>query len=91
MNNPKEFIECECGTHLLQVVSDIEETNPKLHSFYLAVYLYGYHTPLSWRYRWRYIWRLLRGKELYDDQITMTPEEAKKLSDFITRHLPTTP
>jgi hypothetical protein len=76
----KIIIECECGTHLLQVVSDKQDG---FHSFYFA--MFGYGTQRNFWRRVKYAWLMFRDKA-YSDQLIFTPEEAKKLCDFIKTH-----
>ena len=94
----KEFIECECGAHVLQISTDVEyfdSTNSDVkpgrtrfrQEFWLAMFSYGnYHKRLSvWR-RLRIIWNYLRTGKMHEDQIIMEPEEAKKLANFINNN-----
>jgi hypothetical protein len=87
MTEDKVVIECECGTHLLQVTNWIEETNPKFQSFYLAMFNYGKYSR-SFKERLKMAWSILRKGDPYDDQLTLEPSEAKKLADFINSNLP---
>src|ERR1035437_5537579 len=90
----KEYIECECGTHILQVtylldVVDREEVAGTdqiktyfYESFQLAVFGYGKQTDKVFKriiIGLKYIWT---GK-MFADQITLEPKEANKLINFI--------
>jgi hypothetical protein len=86
----KIVIECECGSHLLQVVSDVEENAvPDIaHRYFIALFNYGYNNVTTWKHRLRVCWRVLTKGEPYDDQLVLTPDEAKKLADFINSTQP---
>lgn len=95
MENRKEYIECECGTHILQVSTDIEIYENGINNvvtdktrvnqtYYLAMYNYGYREAAGWKERLIVTWKYLRTGKMYSDQIVMTPDEAQKLTKFIT-------
>ena len=86
----KEIIECECGTHLLKVVSDVDittfETGKKRYSqtFYMAMFYYGIESNLmSFSRRLKLAWKIIKTGKNHDDQMCLTPLEAIKLSEFI--------
>jgi hypothetical protein len=79
----KIVIECECGTHLLQVICDDDDG---FLSFNLAMFGYG-NQRLTWRRRLHYAWRSLIGKSPYGDQITLNTSEASSLSTFIIKNI----
>jgi hypothetical protein len=87
----KSFIECECGTHLLQITHEVEyfeDTKTKStrvrQEFQLAMFTYGtYHKKPGLRERLRVIWNYFRTGKMHSDQILMTVDEAQKLADFI--------
>lgn len=86
----KEVIECECGTHLLKVISDVDittcDTGNKRYSqtFYLALFYYGIESNLmSFSKRLKLALKILRTGKNHDDQMCLTPLEAVKLSEFI--------
>jgi hypothetical protein len=92
--NKKTVIECECGTHMLQVQSDVdyfEDTSDKIRfrqEYYLAMFYYGIESgKLKWWKRlpiaFKYIWT---GK-MFSDQLCLSPNEASKLSTFINETL----
>ena len=89
--NKKVVIECECGTHLLKVKSEVEYFQDTISSkvrfrqeYHLAMFYYGIDSD---KHRWwdriviacRYIWS---GK-MFSDQLCLSPDEAIKLSTFI--------
>jgi hypothetical protein len=84
----KTIVECECGTHLLQVQSDTDYYVNKdgskqvRQSIYLMMFGYGNQKPPFWS-RLSIAWKYIKTGKLYADQLTLTPEEAKKLADFI--------
>ncbi len=93
--NKKITIECECGTHMLQVESNIEtgsyipeQENEaiRFQSIYLAMFHYGNCKP-SLLERIKRAFKVLKTGELYADQITLTPSEATKLRDFLTENI----
>jgi len=93
----KIFIECECGTHLLQVTNDVEifdsinsvTDKPRVRQeFELAMFTYGtYHSKPSFWERLRIIWNYLKTGRMYSDQLILSPDEAKKLADFINENI----
>lgn len=88
----KLYVECDCGTHVLQVVSSIESHEGYLENmepcvglsqdYNFAIFKWG-KPQRDWRYRLRIIWRVLVKGTPYDDQLTLSPENANKLADFI--------
>lgn len=89
--NKKIFIECECGTHLLQVTNDVEFFNDNKQvrqEFWLAMFVYGtYHKKPSLYERIRIIWNYLRTGKMHEDQLILHPDEAQKLADFINENI----
>lgn len=93
----KIFIECECGTHLLQVTNDVEifdSTNsvtdkPRVRQeFWLAMFVYGtYHKKPSFWERLRIIFNYLKTGKMHEDQLILHPDEAQKLADFINENI----
>lgn len=87
----KIVIECECGTHLLHVQSDIDqyEVNvPPVQTFYLSMFYYGIENhKRKWRQRLKIAFNYLKTGKMFSDQLCLTPSEAKKLSDFINNNL----
>lgn len=89
------WVECECGTHVIRVstdteiyengIDDVVTDKPRIHqTYYLAMFNYAEHKPDSWWKRIRTSWRYMRTGKMHGDQIVMTPQEAYKLSKFIT-------
>jgi hypothetical protein len=89
----KTVIECDCGTHLLQVQSEVDyyEDSDKTRfrqEYYLAMFYYGIESSkTNWWNRvviaCKYLWT---GK-MFSDQLCLSPEEALKLSSFINETL----
>ena len=94
----KIVIECECGCHMMKVTSEVEffektdQGQPFYQSFDLAMFNYG-NQRRNILGRLRIAWNYLRTGEMHKDQISMTPDEAKLLSDFIINNTvkPVTP
>jgi hypothetical protein len=93
----KIFIECECGTHLLQVTNDVEifdSTNsvtdkPRVRQeFWLAMFSYGtYNKKPSFWERMRIVWNFLKTGKMHEDQLILHPDEAQKLANFINENI----
>ena len=84
-NIPEEkFILCDCGCELLKMSMDAEEDR----YIYLAIYTYGqYHPkPNLWR-RLKYSFNHLRTGKIYGDQIVLTSEKAKEISEWINKNI----
>lgn len=86
----KTTIDCDCGTHMLKVQSEVDyhgENNERFHQdFYLAMFNYGSGSA-GWKHRIKVAWRVLTKGEPYADQMVLNPDEARKLSEFISTHL----
>lgn len=88
----KEIIECECGTHLLQIISDsdiytVKSGKKVVHqTFYLAMFNHGNQKKSFWE-KLKIAWGYLRTGKTFTDQLCMNPKEAKKLADFININL----
>lgn len=93
----KIFIECECGTHLLSVISDVEifdSTNsntdrPRVRQeFDFAMFSYGNYNkkPSFWR-RLGIIFNYLKTGKMHEDQLILSADEAQKLADFINDNI----
>lgn len=85
-------INCDCGAHMLKIQSEKDfytaESGEELmnHEFYLAMFQYGMGKDGLWR-RFKVMWNYLRTGKYFSDQLCMTPDEAKKLTDFIRKNL----
>src|ERR1035437_391259 len=89
----KVIIECDCGTHMLQVQSEIDfyptEGSDIIHyrqEFYLAMFSYGNMKDTIWR-RIKIAAKYLCTGKMHADQLCLKPEEAKKFSDFVVENL----
>jgi hypothetical protein len=78
----KTIIECECGTHLLQVEAEAEFEGSL--TFYLAMFNYGNQKQTFFR-RLKNAWRCLKGVP-FADQLVLNDLEAAKLQDFIQKN-----
>ena len=94
LEQKKLYVECECGTHLLQVTSDVEtfddkETNTKRfrQEFWLAMFEYGYHEKLNFWKRLCIGWNYLKTGKMHEDSLILSPDEAKKLALFIVDNI----
>ena len=91
----KILIECECGTHLLQVTSDVEYFDDKQAStkrvrqeFWLAMFTYGtYHIKPRFFEKLKIAWNYFKTGKMHEDQIILHPDEAQKLVNFINDNL----
>jgi len=95
----KIIIECECGTHLLVVQSEIDyphgidvdydkEHRRYIQSFDLAMFNYGNYSekPGFWR-RLGLAWHIIKTGKMHLDEIILSPDEAEKLSLFINENI----
>jgi len=87
----KTYIECECGTHLLQVQTEIElfpcqEKTRFWQEFYLAMFAYRQSKDSIWR-RIAIAFKYLRTGQMHLDQIILTNDEASKLANFINENI----
>ncbi len=89
--NNKVIIECSCGTHLLSVENNVEffdDTVSKktrvFQEYDFAMFNYGIksHKAKFWR-RLGIAFNYIRTGQMHADQITLTPDEAKKFTTFI--------
>ena len=89
------MIECDCSTHYLQVINDVEyfddtenECTPYIQQYYLAMFSYGNYKnkPNLWQ-RLKIIFNYLKTGEMYVDEIILNPDEAHKLIKFINDSL----
>ena len=86
----KIFIECECGTHVLLVQSDVEYFNNNTQvrqEFDLAMFNYAYTKRRNFFERIPIIWNYLRTGKMHEDQLCLASDEAKKLADFINDNI----
>ena len=95
-NKSKKLVnECDCGTHLLKVQSEVDYFDDTVSNkvrfrqeYYLAMFYYGIGSDK--RKLWhriviacKYIW----DGEMFSDQLCLSPDEALKLSTFINETL----
>jgi len=89
----KTVIECDCGTHMLQVQSEVDyycsqsEDKERFHQeIYLAMFNYG-NQKRNFFDRCVIAWKYLISGNMFSDQLCLNPDEAKKLATFITDNL----
>jgi len=81
-------IECECGAHMLRVQMDAtiyttKDQNRQVHqTYYLAMFNYGNGKRGFWG-RLRIAFNYIKTGKMFTDQLSLTPSEALKLSEFI--------
>lgn len=84
-------IECDCGSHLLQIKSDVEYFDDTVSNktrvrqeYQFAMFYYGFEKDKNkiWN-RIVIAWKYLRTGKMFSDQMCLTPDEAVKLSEFI--------
>jgi len=83
MNLKSEYIECKCGTEVLQLTYDNEDD-----SLYMALFEFGYaknKVPLLQRLR--HIWKILTTGVCWHDQLILDREESIKLLNYVKRSL----
>ncbi len=71
----KEFIECDCGCHVVVVCNEVEGHE---QDFYFAMFRYGLGKRSLWQ-RLKLCWKILRTREQYEDQVVMNRDQAAKL------------
>jgi hypothetical protein len=83
------IIECDCGTHMLKVQSEVDNYDGKvIQEIYLAMFYYGIEShKRKWWQRIPIACKYLKTGKMFSDQLCLTPKEAKKLSDFINKNL----
>jgi hypothetical protein len=95
MDKDKIYIECECGTHLLQVTNNVEyfdDTHSKTtrvrQEFWLAMFSYNGsdENPSFWR-KLKIAWIYIKTGKMHDDQLILHPDEAQKLADFLNENI----
>ena len=87
----KTYIECECGTHVLQIQTEIElfpdgERTRFRQEYWLAMFGYRQEKRSLWD-RMKIALRYLRTGEMHLDQIILSNEEATKLVEFIKANM----
>lgn len=87
----KTVIECDCGTHMLQVQSEVDYFDSgdvvRFHQdIYLAMFRYG-NQRRNFFSRCIIACKYLLSGEMHSDQLVLSPSEARKLSEFINENL----
>jgi len=84
----KVFIECDCGSHLLKIESHVEynnfHPNDKTYSqdYYFAMFNYAEVKKASLWKRIKIAWDYLKTGDMHADQLSLTPDEMKKIGEF---------
>lgn len=81
----KEYIECSCGTELLQLEFG-EEDDPLGNELYISYYTYGQkgnRYPLMMQLR--HIWRIIRHGTPFSDYIILNGDNIGRLKKFLDK------
>ena len=83
MKHKTIFIDCDCHTHLLQVIRDSD-----MPCFDVSYYCHG-RTGNKFGLWWKLklIWRIITKGTAYGDDIILNDAEARKLIRFLTTGL----
>jgi hypothetical protein len=77
-----KFFPCKCMTEGM-LVTHFE--NDEDNDIYLSMYSVGLYSPKpSLWFRIKQAWRILRKGTVYDDELILSPENAKELGDYLT-------
>jgi len=76
----KIFIECECGTEIVQLERDQDEGTKNI---YMSFYRYGHSSYSPWKLRFQYIWQIIRKGHPYSDCVILNEKEQSKLIEFL--------
>jgi len=87
------LVKCECSSHMLELqrydYGAMKDTDKVDDGFYVSVWAYqGNINELPWKERIRWCWRLLTKGNLWADNIILTNQKAKEVSQYITQYLP---
>lgn len=74
----KIFLDCDCGSEVMQV-----EKDPAFNEFFVSIYTR--HPQMTLWNKFRHIWQVLRTGEPFADQIIINEEEAQRLAEFLRR------
>lgn len=91
----KVVIECDCGTHLLKVQSEVYYLHDTLakksnirQEYYLAMFYYGIDSDKrKWWDRIKIAFKYICTGKMYSDQLCLSNNEALKLYNFIKETL----
>jgi len=79
----KIFIECDCFSEGIML-----ETWAEDKQLCISIWKRGIHPQKrGWSYRLKYIWQILRGKELYSDEIILNNEKSAKVRDWLNAQI----
>lgn len=82
MVNWERFFECSCGGEFIAVVKDDYGIGAKLID--MGFFSFGScDFSLSFREKLRWCWRILRKGKPYSDMVTMLPDEARKMGEYL--------
>jgi hypothetical protein len=83
------MVKCECHDEALEVTHwpDTNGNGESENEYWFAIWKQGFDTRLCWRERFRWCWNILRTGKPWGDNIILTPENAKQVSEFINQNL----
>jgi hypothetical protein len=77
----KIFIECSCGTELIQLERD---PYPKeSQDIYMSFFRYGHNGNFPLSLRLQYIWQIITKGHPYSDCVILNKQEQDKLIKFL--------
>jgi hypothetical protein len=76
----KIFIECECGTEMIQLERDQYEGTQDI---YMSFFRYGHNGNFPWKLRLQYIWQIIIKGHPYSDSIILNKQEQNELIKFL--------
>jgi hypothetical protein len=95
IKNNEIIIECECGTHMLKVQSEVEifDSNnsdairPRVfQEFYFAMFSYG-NQKRNFFARCVIAFKYLKSGKMFSDELVLNPDEAQKLEIFLKNNI----
>lgn len=81
------MVKCECGAEALEVQFWPNMTDGFPDEFYFSHWKQEFFRPLPWREKLRWCWNILRTGNPWGDDIITTPQNAKRIADFIIENL----
>lgn len=82
----KIAVPCDCSCSVL-LITEFEKYGDDPQQFYFDFYTQVKSKPY-FRDRIKNIWAILRGKDIIDDCIVLSPEHIEQVRDFFNEHLP---
>jgi len=79
-----EFVICDCYEHAVSITND----EGLLYFAMWEAYPHAWDSSkLTWKERFRILWRLIRGKQIYADQMILNQNQAKKFVEILNRQI----